>query len=202
MQVMRPFVRSFWDGFSRGLGIALGMVVLGGFSLLLAQSLTSFQSGELISASKINANFSLLSNSIPPVGTIQAWHKDMPGVSAALPSGWVECNGQVLNDTASALHGQTIPNLNGDSTGADSPNFAAKERLFLRGGTTSGTGEADMLGSHSHSMPSVITDSAGGGWWINSCCVFQGTKFSNTNATGGVETRPKSMSVIWIMRVR
>jgi hypothetical protein len=31
-----------------------------------------------------------------------------------LPAGWVECNGQVLNDPASPLHGMTIPNMNGE----------------------------------------------------------------------------------------
>lgn len=32
-----------------------------------------------------------------------------------LPRGWVPCNGQVLNDPESLLHGQTIPDLNGEA---------------------------------------------------------------------------------------
>lgn len=32
-----------------------------------------------------------------------------------LPDGWVSCDGQVLNDPSSLLHGQTIPDLNGQA---------------------------------------------------------------------------------------
>lgn len=61
---------------------------------------------------------------IVPIGSIQAWHKDLSGVS--LPDGWVECNGQLLSDPESPLNGETIPDLNGESR-------------FLRGSSTSGT---------------------------------------------------------------
>lgn len=32
-----------------------------------------------------------------------------------MPDGWVSCDGQVLNDPASLLHGQPIPDLNGQA---------------------------------------------------------------------------------------
>ena len=74
-----------------------------------------------------------------------AWHKHLglegggedvdagiPGQSGGsvppLPWGWVECNGQTLNDADSPLDGLAIPDLNG-------------ERMFLRGGETSGDPE-------------------------------------------------------------
>ena len=189
------------------MGIAVGLSIFGGFSILLAQTLTTFSAGDLVSASKLNANFTVLTNSAPPIGSIHAWHKDMNGVSATLPGGWVECNGQTLNDTASALHGEIIPNLNGVTSGggvAASPGFAGGERLFLRGtdGTT-GVGENDAYGSHSHGLSAYTTDSGGSsGWWINSCCVFQGIRITSTAASGAAETRPKSMSIVWVMRVR
>ena len=45
-----------------------------------------------------------------PVGFYLPWEKAMQG---ALPEWFVECNGQLLDDAESTLHGQYIPNLNG-----------------------------------------------------------------------------------------
>jgi hypothetical protein len=75
-----------------------------------------------------------LNSTRPPVGAVIAWLKSYPN-TPALPHGWVECNGQTLNDPDSVYNGQTIPNLNG-------------QNRFLRGATTSGsTGGSE---THSH----------------------------------------------------
>jgi len=69
-----------------------------------------------------------------PIGTIVAWLKNYTN-TPSLPEGWVECNGQVINDAESPYNGQTAPNLNGNNR-------------FLRGNTTSGgTGGSE---THSH----------------------------------------------------
>jgi len=72
---------------------------------------------------------------VVPIGVIMAWAKSIAGVPA-LPEGWEECNGQVINDPKSPLNGQTIPNLNGNNN-------------ILMGNTNSGgisvTGAAKML---------------------------------------------------------
>jgi hypothetical protein len=75
-----------------------------------------------------------------PVGSILAWHRDLlgAGLPLELPPGWASCDGQVLNDPESILHGQQLPNLNG-------------EKRFLRGGNVSGVNEADQMQSHAHS---------------------------------------------------
>ena len=57
-----------------------------------------------------------------PVGSVVAWLKSFANVPA-LPDGWVECNGQVLDDPASPFNGETIPDLNG----------SAETQRFLRG---------------------------------------------------------------------
>lgn len=59
-----------------------------------------------------------------PIGTIMSWAKNLTGVPA-LSGGWVECNGQTLNDPESPLNGQIIPNLNTDG-------------YILKGDTSSG----------------------------------------------------------------
>ena len=68
-----------------------------------------------------------------PIGVILPWHNNMQNVPN-LPSGWVECNGEVINDVDSLLHGQNTPNLN---------QFDGR---FLRGGPYSG----EYWGSNAH----------------------------------------------------
>lgn len=68
---------------------------------------------------------------IVPIGFIGWWYKDLTGVPD-LPDGWIECNGQVLDDTDSPLHGQPIPDINGNL-------------YFIRGGATSGATQEDQL---------------------------------------------------------
>lgn len=63
-----------------------------------------------------------------PIGGIIPWLKSFTN-TPSLPTGWVECNGQVLDDSDSVYDGETIQDLNGNNS-------------FLRGNSTSGgTGE-------------------------------------------------------------
>jgi hypothetical protein len=134
-------------------------------------------------------------NALVPVAGIVAWHKSIPGAPPSLPDGWLECNGQTVTDSASPLNGQLLPNLNGDGR-------------FLRGSASSGTMQADDFKSHSHAMngtnvdivtvvPSggdqTIPHGGGGG-------LFGAT--TGTASTGGSETRPVNMSVVWIIRIK
>ncbi len=82
---------------------------------------------------------------VMPIGSISAWHKTLPGVPA-LSDNWVECNGQTLNDAASPLNGQVIPNLNG-------------EARFLRGGATSGVTQQDAVQDHAHANNVAVNGS-------------------------------------------
>lgn len=88
---------------------------------------------------------------IVPIGGIIPWHKDLSGVPA-LPSNFLELNGQTVNDADSPLDGVTLPNWNGDGR-------------FLRGSGTSGTEQAadpgnhdHTVNSHSHSVPDHFHD--------------------------------------------
>ncbi len=149
---------------------------------------------------------------VPPIGSIIAWHKSMSG-TPSLPYGWVECNGQTLNDVASPYHNQTIPNLNGNPSGANSPGLSEKASMFLRGGTTSGTGQNDAFQGHKHSITSNAIAYLYGGMDVDeeaeiglpSATIEVGNPISDgTNGTPRTanETRPKNMTVVWIMRVK
>lgn len=130
-----------------------------------------------------------------PVGSIVAWHKSLVSFSASLPDGWVECNGQVIEDEGSRLFGKVVPDLNGGGQ-------------FLRGGLQSGTLEegssvvgypVDTGGCTSVVVENgdTVTTSRGG------------VLTNNTTANDGCgnfghafEIRPRNMSVVWIMRIK
>lgn len=157
---------------------------------------------------------------IVPIGFIGFWHKNLTGVPD-LPDGWVECNGQVLSDPDSPLNGQTIPNLNGDATGADSPNLSRKEQMFLRGGVTSGTGQdfaiENITGSFTNRRGSSSTliqsatgamsrSAAGSDTTVTSDATTQTVETITFDASTVVntdtETRPCNMTAVIIMRVK
>jgi len=163
-----------------------------------------------------------------PLGSVIGWHRDLdPDRPAPLPPGWVEANGQVLDDPESPYHGHILPNLNGAT-------LAGEGGLFLRGSTRSGTVQQDQLQSHTHEdaghvhprntdeaaervllVPSVdrrdghMPDNGDG----NSTPVGKETGIGQArledpvaSSAGevrhGAETRPANMSVIWILKVK
>jgi hypothetical protein len=126
---------------------------------------------------------SLVQNMFPPVGSIMSWAKSITGVPA-LPSGWVECNGQTLSDVDSPLNGQVIPNLNdGD---------------FLYGASASGaTKTENYLPGHTHNVP--VFASGGVALQTNSASGAN-SNVATTSTTSG--TAWLGYAVVWIMRVK
>lgn len=204
--------------FLRGAFFALGLLTTSALAITVSGTINTFTAGDLISAGQINANFSALRSSleaakIAPVGSIVAWHKSFFPGAPPVPDGWVECNGQIVADSASPFDGLTVPNLNGDGSGANSPGLAGAYRMFLRGDTTSGSGELDNFQGHGHDVPSGRAINWGGGskTTFGDSGIFDGNP--NDYATTPVdigygaprysgETRPVNMSVVWIMRIK
>lgn len=142
-----------------------------------------------------------LTNSyIAPIGSIIAWHKSFTGVPT-LPANWVECDGSAISDSESPLNGQTVPDLNGDAR-------------FLRGASTSGTTQSHStedlfaevyFGGAGNAMNRITTPS----WTSN---ISEGTTVGGSTGSGTLgtqvtelgtgETRPKNMSVVWIIRIK
>ncbi|MCP4129667.1 MAG: hypothetical protein GY754_01505 [bacterium] len=151
----------------------------------------------------------------PPIGTILAWHKNKVG-GLAIPEGWVECDARItINDPASPFDGQNPPDLNG-------------RKLFLRGGYSSSEAfEGDQFKSHSHGGKTgtgVDVSGHNSGRDYNSLNDHLGSPpysahyvyaYDHYNvgsylqdhkhtisSEGGDETRPKNMTVVWIMRIK
>ena len=132
-----------------------------------------------------------------PIGTITAWPKNFPEVPP-LPSSWVECNGQIINDSDSPIDGETLPNLNG-------------ENRFLRGNTESGgTGgevthelTTDEMPSHTHGYQDV--DDVHKPEPISQQDYWTNTDTTNTNTTGNNDEHnnlPSYYNIVWIMKIK
>lgn len=135
----------------------------------------------------------LVEQTIVPVGAIMAWTKSLAGVPA-LPDGWVECNGQTLNDTESPLNGQVIPNLNG-------------ENRFLKGNSTSGTTGGVDNNNHFHNLHAYGTINKG--QYGNDVGINRYLKdfhLAGANSimveSTNLDNKPPFYNVVWIMRVK
>ena len=151
---------------------------------------------------------------IAPVGAIIGWHKALTN-TPVLTGDWVECNGQTLSDSKSVYDGVVMPNLN------------SGQARFLRGSATSGTTQAEDFLSHNHTqdahghaetltIPYTVGIVGGGSFDTirgdtgastdnnrTKATLGSITNATATNqATGGSETRPINMSVVWIIRVK
>jgi hypothetical protein len=148
---------------------------------------------------------------LPPVGAIVAWHKSLQTVPQQLPPGWVECNGGKVS--AGPLQGSPIPDLNGAA-------------LFLRGSNESGKVQDDALQGHRHDSAIMFRKDTDQKGYVLPQEHYGHVKYAPTQnnmdlrndvmiqvldpksdgvhgaARTDYETRPKNMSVVWIMRVQ
>ena len=161
-----------------------------------------------------------------PVGSIVAWHPDLPG-TPNLPPDWVPCDGQLVTDPQSPYAGQLLPDLNGEGRYLRGALFSGilQDDATATNGLSAATLDA---GAHSHSMGSAGAHShtrtnvggIGGTRGFGAAGDQSGTTSTNTagNHThslssaphhthavvlaGDAETRPITMSVVWIMRIK
>ena len=118
---------------------------------------------------------------LAPIGGILAWLKSFTN-TPALPLGWVECNGQTLNDADSVYNGRVIPNLNG--------------------GESTHTLTTNEIPSHSHAIPA--NPNSNGMITLVPIAVASGSTISTAATGGGAahENKPPYYDVVWIMRVK
>jgi len=99
----------------------------------------------------------------------------------SIPVGWVECNGNVINDALSRWDGLNAPDLNGTPS-------------FMRGNTESGGVGGSETHLHSVSLPLTPTDTGSG-----AVCYGAATNLINT---GNTSTLPTYYEVVMIFKTR
>jgi hypothetical protein len=150
-----------------------------------------------------------------PIGSIVAWHKSLGDSPSALAGTiWVECNGQKLTGDSyaeSPFLNLEIPDLN-------------RSGRFLRGSAESGIYQDDTFKSHSHEHYHHVATQGESDRDVSSrgsialigrqgsdskyelsglgTTPTLGITSPSSTRTGDAETRPKNMSVVWIMRVK
>lgn len=125
-----------------------------------------------------------------PVGTVLAWLKSHGGNPYdALPTGWVEVNGQTISDADSPFNGRSLPNLNGYTADAD---HVFGKNQYLRGNTSSGP---SSYGAEEHSHGVIGSQSACSG---DDASYHPYTSISIENASH----LPPSYNVVWIIRIK
>jgi hypothetical protein len=120
-------------------------------------------------------------------GTIVMWG------TSTVPAGWLECNGQSTAGSPNLipLFGTNVPDLRGE---------------FIRGwdngrGVDSGrvirSAQAQDIQSHQHTLTqySYLRNFEGG-----AALAWAGTASANTGFTGGTETRPRNVALMFIVK--
>jgi len=127
-----------------------------------------------------------------PIGSIVQWGTATP------PAGWIECNGQSTSQFAelAALFGGTVPDMRGQfARGFDNGAGVDAGRALL-------SSQDDELKSHEHQLSFQITDRveynpANG---LNPVDSSNNAFNGYVKATGGVETRPKNIALMFIVK--
>lgn len=131
----------------------------------------------------------------------------VPFSGSAVPIGWLECNGSAVSRTTYANLFAAIGTLWGIGDGSTTFNLPETRGEFIRGydngrGIDSGrafaSSQADDIKAHTHS----VTGYAG----VNASTtridagVMSGESGNSTGSTGGTETRPRNVSVMYIIK--
>jgi microcystin-dependent protein len=158
----------------------------------------------------------LVQDKTVPVGTVSAF----AGAKANVPDGYLVCDGSVYAKAdypdLAALLGTTYGDPN-DIGGSSITDFFVPDLrgLFIRGlntganswsntssidsGRTLGSGQSDELKSHLHIMKKYNRN-AGSGTGIFAMDDHGTDGSENTELTGGSETRPKNMAMVYIIK--
>lgn len=169
-------------------------------------------------ADEVNSNFKKVWDGTVPVGAIVAWHKTLG--ASTLPGSFVECSGQTINDVASPYNGLTIPDLNGSARflRGGTSSGALQDDAFQGHKHTLNAGQTIHLLNYVHPAGSFelfgadqrACTGAGGcssGYYDVYNIVSPSIDNSPSEGAHGAprfatETRPRNMSVVWVMRIK
>jgi len=137
-----------------------------------------------------------------PIGTVLPW------TSTTIPDGHFECNGQAISRTTFSELFAVLGTSFGSGDGSTTFNIPDLRAEFIRGldrgrgidiNRLLGSAQADDLKSHVHSITNIWDNGGGSGVREGS-----GTQRGNvsTNATGGTETRPRNVALVFIIKAK
>lgn len=133
-----------------------------------------------------------------PAGAVQSF------AMSAAPSGWLDCDGSAVSRTTYSNLFSAIGTTFGTGDGSTTFNVPDLRGEFIRGwddgrgvdsGRTFGSFQLDEFKSHTHSMTFSRTG------WDAYTGLNVGSGYSqNTGATGGNETRPRNIALLYCIK--
>lgn len=173
-----------------GMAWGVGLLIVLGSAALLAQTFSTFSSGEIISASAVNENFQIAA----PDNAIVAFYQ------ASCPSGWVEADG---TGGTPDLRGRFIRGLDdfGSAAGA-----AGRDPDGVR---TLGANQGDAFQDHQHwrnenNLSEIVTlntlGGANGGDTGRNGLTRAPTGLAYPGSSTSSETRPENVALNYCMR--
>jgi len=197
-------------------GLLAALVVFGVVVIAHADVPWTFTPNEVVSSSKMNADFHYLAAAMPP-GIVQAY----AGHATPPPTGWLKCDGSPVSRTSYKSLFAAIGVSFGPGDGATTFNLPDLRGVFLRGiddgvnrdpdassrvalmpggatGDAVGSYQADQLATHTHTVTEaqIIPGQAG---QSGGCCTTVSFFNTATGQAGGSETRPKNVNVSYII---
>jgi microcystin-dependent protein len=167
-----------------------------------AIALSKLATGALPSAITVS---SANTQSLVPAGAVMAFAMN------SAPSGWVAANGDPVNrvGTYAALFA-AIGTTYGAGNGSTTFNLPDLRGYFVRGTGTNGDGvasgafatkQADLFKSHTHDFSETGGNSGSGAGELYAAGPFALRTFSRTTvATGGAETRPANIALLYCIK--
>lgn len=138
-----------------------------------------------------------------PAGAVQGF------MLTSAPAGWLACDGSVVSRTTYADLFTAIGTRFGAGDGATTFGLPDLRGEFLRGldggrgvdpGRVLGSAQADELRSHTHTLNPAIALEDGGTGGPGGSTSGTASLIGPTGATGGAETRPRNVAVLYCIR--
>jgi microcystin-dependent protein len=141
---------------------------------------------------------------VVPVGSITMYGANTP------PTGWLECNAAAVSRTTYAALFAVIGTTFGVGNGTTTFNLPESRGEFMRGwdnargvdtGRVFGSAQADEFEAHVHSVqPPAASDDTSSGLTTTGTGGAETITPYNTASTGGSETRPRNIAVMFIIK--
>ena len=139
-----------------------------------------------------------------PIGSIVAWPRN------TAPTSWLECSGQAVSRTTYATLFAITGTVFGVGNGTTTFNVPDLRAEFVRGwdnargvdsGRAFGSTQADEIESHSHLIsPPSSSDVTSSGLTATGAGGGETVTPYDSGLTGGTETRPRNVALMYIIR--
>lgn len=129
--------------------------------------------------------------------------------SDVVPAGWLECDGAAVSRTTYANLFAVIATKWGAGNGTTTFNLPDFRGEFVRGwdhgrgidtGRAFASAQADEFKSHVHAQRGAGLSGSNTTAQYSTNLTTTGVQLTNTDSTGGTETRPRNIAVMWVIK--